>query len=165
MVNQNVFRFLMELTVIIIKSLIMKKFMPSAVAIIVMMTSTAIAQDLKEKEVPANVKAAFAKKYPDAKKISWEKEKGNYEANWGGRSGEDNSALFEPSADFVEIVIAIPVSQLPSAVAAYVSKNYKGSKIKEAGKVTDASGRHMFEAEIKGKGLIFDDKGVFIKED
>jgi len=31
--------------------------------------------------------------------------------------------------------------------------------------VTDASGKHKFEAEIKGKDLIFDEKGVFIKED
>ena len=78
---------------------------------------------------------------------------------------EDNSAVFTPSARFLEIVIAIPVDQLPSNIATYVIKNYKGAKIKEAGKVTDALGKHMFEAEIKGKDLIFDDKGAFIKED
>ena len=50
-------------------------------------------------------------------------------------------------------------------MAPYISQNFKGAKIKEAGKVTDASGKHMFEAEIKGKDLIFDEKGVFIKED
>lgn len=124
-----------------------------------------VAQDLKEKDVPVTVKAAFSHKYPAAKKVSWEKEKGNYEANWGGKSGEDNSAMFNPSAVFLELVEAIPVDQLPANIITYVSKNYKGAKIKEAGKVTDASGKHMFEAEIKGKDLIFDEKGVFIKED
>ena len=39
------------------------------------------AQDIKTKDVPANVKSAFAKKYPQATKVSWEKEKGNFEAN------------------------------------------------------------------------------------
>ena len=39
-------------------------------------------QDLKEKNVPGLVKAALMKKYPKATKVSWEKEKGNYEANW-----------------------------------------------------------------------------------
>ena len=131
----------------------------------VTISSTAIAQDLKEKDVPGAVKAAFVKKYPNTKKVSWEKEKGNYEGNWGGKSGEDNSAVFAPSGDFVEIVIAMPVNQLPTSVAPYVSKNYSGAKIKEAGKVTDTAGNHMYEVEIKGKDLIFDENGVFIKED
>ena len=125
----------------------------------------ALAQDLKQKDVPTTVRTAFAKKYPDAKKVSWEKEKGNYEANWGGKSGEDSSVTFTPSANFVEIVVAIPVSQLPASVSPYVKEYYKGAKISEAGKVTDAAGRHMYEAEIKGKDLIFDENGVFIKED
>lgn len=127
--------------------------------------SSLMAQDLKAGEVPANVKTACLKKFPAAKKISWEKEKGNYEANWGGSSGEDNSAVFTPSGEFVEIVNAIPVSQLPSSVAPYVKSHYKGASIKEAGKVTDAKGKLTYEAEIKGKDLIFDEKGVFIKED
>lgn len=129
------------------------------------LTTNLMAQDLKEKDVPKTVKNAFIKKYPGAKKVSWEKEKGNYEANWGGKSGEDNSVTFTPAAIFLEIVEAIPVSQLPSNVAPYVAKNYNGAKITEAGKVTDASGKHMFEAEIKGKDLIFDEKGIFIKAD
>ena len=145
----------------------MKKTMLSAILLIVTSVGIAIGQDLKEKDVPATVKTAFAKKYPQAKnnKVSWEKEKGNYEANWGGKSGEDNSAVFTPSANFVELVQAIPISQLPASVAPYIKQHYKGAKINEAGKVTDASGKHMFETEIKGKDLIFDEKGVFIKED
>jgi hypothetical protein len=143
----------------------MKKFLLSVFLLAGTMTGIVVAQDLKEKDVPDAVKAAFVKKYPDAKKVNWEKEKGNFEANWGGKSGEDNSAVFTPSANFVEIVVAIPVNQLPANVAPYVSAHYKGAKISEAGKVTDAAGKHMFEAEIKGKDLIFDEKGVFLKED
>ena len=40
----------------------MKKFMLSALAVIVTITNTLIAQDLKEIDVPVSVKAAFAKK-------------------------------------------------------------------------------------------------------
>jgi Putative beta-lactamase-inhibitor-like, PepSY-like len=143
----------------------MKKPMLLSIFLALAISGTAVAQDLKEKEVPPAVKAAFAKRYPDAKKVSWEKEKGNYEANWGGKSGEDNAAMFTPAAIFLEIVVAIPVNQLPASVAPYINKNYHGATIKEAGKVTDASGKHMFEAEIKGKDLIFNEKGVFVKED
>jgi predicted nucleotidyltransferase len=135
------------------------------IMLFMLMIHCTFGQDLKEKDVPMKIKLAFAKKYDHIKKVNWEKEKGNYEANWGGKSGEDNAAIFTPSGIFVEIVVAIPVNELPKHVIAYVSQNYKGATIKEAGKVTDASGKHMFEAEIKGKDLIFDGKGVFIKED
>jgi hypothetical protein len=124
-----------------------------------------MAQDIKSTAVPAAVKSAFMSKYPKATKVSWEKEKGNYEANWGGKSGEDNSAMFTPAAAFIEIVNAIPISSLPASIAPYVAKKYKGTKIKEAGKVTDAAGKTMYEAEIKGGDLIFDEKGTFIKKD
>ncbi|MDB5211818.1 MAG: hypothetical protein JWQ30_2645 [Sediminibacterium sp.] len=143
----------------------MKKTILAVLLGSVLFAGITIAQDLKEKDVPAVVKTALAKKYPAASKVSWEKEKGNFEANWGGKSGEDNSAVFTPAGAFVELVQAIPISQLPASVAPYVKLHYKGAKIIEAGKLTDASGKHMFEAEIKGKDLIFDEKGNFIKED
>ena len=126
---------------------------------------SAYAQDINTKDVPTVVKEALAKKYPQATKVSWEKEKGNYEANWGGKSGEDTSVQFTPAGAFVEEVNAIAVSQLPAEVATYVKSHYNGAKIKEAGKVTDASGKHFFEAEIKGKDLIFDESGKFVKVD
>jgi len=124
-----------------------------------------MAQNLKASQVPAQVKEALAKKYPATKKVSWEKEKGNYEANWGGRSGEDNSVQFTPTGTFIEIVKAIPVTDLPKSIAPYIKAHYNGAKIKEAGKVTDATGKTMYEAEIKGADLIFDQNGNFIKKD
>lgn len=130
-----------------------------------LLTGNVMAQDLKSSAVPFVVKTALSSKYPEAVKVRWEKEKGNYEANWGGKSGEDNSVVFTPAGSFIEIVKAISVSALPSAVAPYVATHFKGAKIKEAGKVTDAAGKTMYEAEIKGGDLIFDKKGVFIKKD
>jgi hypothetical protein len=65
----------------------------------------------------------------------------------------------------VEIVKAIVVSDLPKNVAPYVAAHYKGARIKEAGKVTDAAGKTMYEAEIKGGDLIFDENGNFLKKD
>jgi hypothetical protein len=121
------------------------------------------AQDLKTSNVPKLVKSALKKKYPEATKVSWEKEKGNYEANWGGKSGEDNSVQFTPSGDFIEMVKAIPVSQLPKPVTEYVKDHYKGAKITEAGKVTDVNGKLSYEAEVNKKDIVFDENGKFIK--
>lgn len=141
----------------------MKKIVMTAA--IALMAGGLQAQDLKPKDIPAVVKEGLVKKYPEATKVSWEKEKGNYEANWGGKSGEDNSALFKPDGTFVEIVKAISISALPKNVAPYIKEHYKGAKIREAGKITDAAGKTMYEAEIKGGDLIFDENGIFIKKD
>ncbi len=119
----------------------------------------------KKITVPAVVEDACMKKYPDSKTqhVTWEKENGNYEANWGGKDGEANSVQYTPTGNFIEIVKAIPVSELPQNVTTYVNQHYKGTKITEAGKVTDAKGNTSYEAEVKGKDVIFDKDGNFVK--
>ena len=62
-------------------------------------------------------------------------------------------------------VEAMPVAQLPAGVTDYVHSHYPGAKITEAGKVTDAEGKTRYEAEVKGKDLLFDEKGNFLKFD
>ena len=128
-------------------------------------TVSAMAQHIKNTEVPAAVRSALSKKYPDATGVSWEKEKGNFEANWGGKSKEDNSVIFAPDGAFVEMVVAMPVSSLPTGVATYVKAHYPGAKISEAGKITDAKGKTGYEVEVKGKDLVFDENGNFVKID
>ena len=109
------------------------------------------------------VTSAFHKKYAEAKNVTWEKEDGNYEANWGGKSGEDHSVQFTPSGTFIEIVNAIAVNQLPANVSNYIKQHYNGAKITEAGKVTDANGKLSYEAEVHGKDISFDENGNFVK--
>ncbi|HTR31690.1 MAG TPA: PepSY-like domain-containing protein [Puia sp.] len=143
----------------------MKRLILSAVAFGCLLSIPSAAQRVKSTDVPAAVKAALQKKYPSASGVTWEKEKGNFEANWGGASKEDLSVLFTPAGVFVEQVAAMPVAKLPAAVTAYVHTHYAGAKITEAGKVTDAEGHTRYEAEVKGKDLVFDEKGNFIKVD
>ncbi|HEX7458387.1 MAG TPA: PepSY-like domain-containing protein [Ginsengibacter sp.] len=143
----------------------MKKIL-SLLAILLALNNSTFSQGNERHEkikVPAVVKSALYKKYADAKKVTWEKENGNYEANWGGKSGEDNSVQFKPDGDFIEIVQAIPINKLPESIIMYVNKHYKGSKITEAGNVTDAEGNTFYEVEIKGKDFIFNENGKFVK--
>ena len=123
------------------------------------------AQKLKNNDVPAAVRSALLNKYPEANNVYWEKEHGNYEANWGGKSHENNSVQFTPSGDFIEYVKAIPVSGLPKEVGEYVKTHYNGAKITEAGKVTDAHGKTFYEAEVHKKDIVFDEHGKFVKEE
>lgn len=117
--------------------------------------------------VPAAVKSANMKKYPQSKMhhITWEKENGNYEANWGGKDGEANSVQYTPSGNFIEIVKAIPVSQLPKSADSYIKGHYKNAKFGDVGKVWDAKGKISYEVEINRKDVIFDENGNFVKEE
>ena len=73
--------------------------------------------------VPSVVKNANMQKYPESKKyhVTWEKENGNYEANWGGKDGEANSVQYTPSGSFIEIVKAIPCKRT-SPTCVYLCK-------------------------------------------
>jgi len=62
----------------------MKKIIGLA-AILFALSSTSFAQENENNEhmsVPAKVKSALKQKYPEARNVGWEKENGNYEANW-----------------------------------------------------------------------------------
>src|ERR1700755_1640956 len=135
----------------------MKRSIIAVAIALCLAAGTASAQKVKGADVPGTVKSALVRKFPSATNVTWEKEKGNFEANWGGRSKEDNSVLFTPDGAFVEIVVGIPVGDLPLGAAMYLKEPYPGAKITEAGKVTDAKGNIGYEAEVKGKDLVFDE--------
>ncbi len=140
-------------------------------AILFAMSSATFAQENEGSnehiKVPAVVKNANMKKYPESKKyhITWETEKGNYEANWGGKDGEANSVTYTPSGTFVEIVKEIPVSQLPKSADSYIKEHYKNAKFGDVGKVLDAQGKTSYEVEINRKDVIFDANGNFVKSE
>ncbi len=120
-------------------------------------TTVAMAQNT---EVPANVKAAFAKNYATATHVKWEKEHGKYEV--GFDNGADHmSVLYNDKAVAEEIETAIPESKLPEKVRKYATA--KG-KIKEAAIIVKADGSKVYEAEVNHTDLLFDMNGNFLKE-
>ncbi len=139
----------------------MKKLLMS-VMVITVIAFAASAQKTDAAKVPAAVKAAFAKQYPGAK-VKWEKEDSKYEADFD-HNGHEMSAVFEANGTMTESEMEINVSELPASVAAYVKEHHKGASIKEAAKITKANGEVNYEAEVKGKDLIFDAEGKFLKE-
>jgi hypothetical protein len=120
------------------------------------------AQKLDASKVPAQVKSAFSSKYPGVQNVNWEKENGLYEASYK-KDGQSCSALFKSDGTFTESEIDIKVAELPAAATEYLNEHFKGIEIKEASKITKASGEIMYEAAIKGKDVIFDSGGKFIK--
>jgi hypothetical protein len=74
----------------------MKKIILNTTICCLLVSGMLLAQKVKSSHVPATAIKALMQKYPAAAKITWEKEHGNYEANWGGKSGEDMSVTFTP---------------------------------------------------------------------
>jgi len=122
-----------------------------------------IAQKIESSKVPADVKTSFAKQYPNVKNAGWEMENGQYEASFKDKSAS-HSAVFAKDGTFIESEIDIKTDELPPASLDYMKAHYKSSPIKEAAKITKADGTMNFEAAIKGKDIIFDQHGKFIKE-
>jgi len=124
-------------------------------------TIAACGQKLKEKDVPAAVKEAFQKQFGGAKEVEWEKEEGKFEVEFE-QNHKEMSAVFTASGALEETEVEIKKEELPASVLSYVSQNYKGEKIKEAAKITKANGEINYEAEVKGKDLMFDANGNFL---
>lgn len=126
--------------------------------------SLAACDGIRSKDVPAPVKDKFASLYPAMKEPDWEKEKENYEAGFKDASGKEASVLIDASGKLLETETGVEVTELPKTVTDYVAAKYKGSAIKEAARIENADGVMTYEAEVKGKDLIFDSKGNFLKE-
>ncbi len=132
------------------------------IAVLLLAGLHASAQKMDASKVPDAVKKSFTGKVPAAADVKWEKEKGNYEANY--KVGNQNkSSTFAPDGAWLETENSIAATSLPAAAVEYLAKNYKGEKIKEAAQITLANGETRYEAEIKGTDVIFDAKGTFIK--
>lgn len=128
--------------------------------IAVFITAAATAQ---KSGAPTTAKAAFAKTYPNATKVKWEKEDGNYEVTFVDK-GNELSAIYNADGVFQEIEHEMKVAELPASVAAYMKEHYKGITVKSAAKITKANGSVMYEAAVKGKDVLFDANGKFVKE-
>lgn len=119
----------------------------------------------KKVTVPANVKEAFAKDFPE-KKAKWEMEDGDYEAHLK-INGSDASAIYDKKGHRKAVELTIATSELPTDVLEYVKKKYPTSKIVETAKTTDDKNAVTYEAAIGKNGktfdLIFDSNGKFIK--
>ena len=123
----------------------------------------AIAQKMDQSKVPAAVKSAFSTNFSEITNATWEKEHGNYEANFS-QGGKKMSVTYDGKGTLLEAETEMAISQLPASVAAYIEKNYAGQKIKHASAIKMSNGTLNFEAEVNGKDLIFDRSGKFIKE-
>ena len=134
----------------------------SIVIALCLVSTQAMAQKINASKVPTAVKATFSQNFPSVKDMKWEKEKGNYEANF--KDGVNKmSATFTPSGNLMETEKDIAINSLPANAAQYIKSHYSGASIKEAAELTMPDGTTRYEAEVKGMDVIFDNTGTFMK--
>ncbi|TDG36157.1 hypothetical protein EZJ43_09115 [Pedobacter changchengzhani] len=121
------------------------------------LVNIAQAQKLKAEKVPMAVRNAFTKLHPTAK-VKWELEKKDYEAGFI-LGGKETTEVYSINGVLKETEVTIKLSEFPMAVMAKL----KNLKITEAAKITRADGSVVYEAEVKGKDLLFDKDGKSIK--
>ena len=114
------------------------------------------AQKLRSSKIPAAVKTAFATAQPSVKKVNWSKEDANFEAGFDNAQGKDMSVVITPTGEILETELEITFAELPQAAQTAL----KGKKVSETAKITDAKGNVKYEAEVRGKDLLFDMNGV-----
>jgi hypothetical protein len=146
--------------------------MKKIIAIIALIAAVGLhgfSQEKEEKEekhkkitVPKEVESSFAKHYPGTK-AKWELEDGKYEAMFK-INGKEASAVFDAKGVMEESEVEISSSELPASTAEYMKTHYKGVTVKEVAKITKSSGEINYEVAVKGKDLIFDAGGKFLKE-
>lgn len=128
---------------------------------VLLISSFSFAQKSKKK-IPEIVKVTLKKKYPTVKDVKWDKENTNYEANFTVNK-VDNSVLINEKGELLETEVNLNIQELPASVLVYISKNYKGEKVKEAAKIVNAKGEVIYEAEVGGKDLLFNAGGKYLK--
>jgi hypothetical protein len=97
------------------------------------------------------------------KKVNWDKEKENYEAEFV-HNKQELSVTYNAEGKKLETETEIPVSQLPTAVHQYINTKKLG-KVREASKIEKADGSVEYEAEVNGTDYIFDQHGKFLKSE
>ncbi|MGE0567671.1 MAG: PepSY-like domain-containing protein [Bacteroidia bacterium] len=136
-------------------------------AIALGLTAIGYSQNLKESEVPAAVKNSFKGIYNNATVTKWEKEDGQYEAEFTWE-GKKTDAIFNEGGEFQFQEQEVEINTLPKAVKDAVVKKYVGFTINEAELVVDPTGVGFFQLELKnGKNEIeiqIQDNGELIKE-
>ncbi len=140
------------------------KYLSSALILIFVLSMSVSAQkEAKAMKTPKSVTDAFAKLYPKATDVKWEKEGDEeFEANFKD-NGTEISVVMDDDGKLQETETVISISDLPKSVAPYIEKKYAGYTVIGAAKIVNAKGTVTYEAEIKKeeikKEVIFNQNG------
>jgi hypothetical protein len=120
------------------------------------------------KNVPAKVKTSFNNKFPEVKKVSWDKENAHeWEAEFK-MNGQEYSANFATDGTWKETEYRVKVAALPKAVKSTLESEFKGYNV-EMAEVSETHEGKVFEIKIENDEhemeVVIDGNGKVIKNE
>ncbi len=117
--------------------------------------------------VPEAVKTAFKQRFPQVKKVEFDRERnGEYEAEFK-ENGVKMSANFTADGIWRETETEIKVAELPTAVTQAIAAKYPKAKVVGAAKIETADKGTHYEADLKTGAkkseILFDEAGNVVK--
>jgi len=141
--------------------------MKNLIVVLIMIFAVTISAQEKNAKIPNKVIESFTSSHPNIKKLIWDKEGNNYEANYE-QDGKKYSAVVDKKGNILETETDIDISELPKGAEKYIKQNYKGYKLSGAAKIVDDKNNVKYEAEISKdkvhKDVIFDKSGKPIEK-
>ena len=118
-------------------------------------------------DAPKVVKDAFAKKFPNATNVKWDKENDHeYEAGFKV-DGKSFSANYSDKGEWLETESTVEFAAAPIKVQKAFTANHKNAKIKATAKIETSKGETKYEVEfMNGKKTVeemYKEDGTIIK--
>ncbi|MCF6185068.1 MAG: PepSY-like domain-containing protein [Bacteroidales bacterium] len=102
----------------------------------------------QKENIPVKVKTTFSQKFPNAKKVKWDKEgKSEWEAEFK-MNGKEYSANFAVDGTWKETEHEIQKSEIPAIVKNTINTEFAGYKIKEA-EISETVEGKVYEFELR----------------
>jgi Putative beta-lactamase-inhibitor-like, PepSY-like len=122
------------------------------------------AQNLTEAQVPTDVTAAFAAKFPGAKP-EWEKKGEEYHAEFKLQK-EDFSACFTSMGGWLRTENQVPESALPVVILEALKKDYPTYKLAQANRIDNANATITYKTYLEhndmGMEVLYTTEGVVL---
>ena len=132
-------------------------------------TSCSQAQSIREADVPQAVMSQFQQKFPDAKSVEWSKESASELEAEFKMNGEEMSANFSNTGEWLETETEIKEKDLPEAVKNTLTSQYADYKVEESEQVSTPEQSKAYEVEIeKGETtleVVLDPSGKVVKQE
>lgn len=131
-----------------------------------LVTTFAMAQDLKTSDLPMAVSDAFAQGNANATDVEWKKDSDNYKVEFDmGRM--EHEIWYSASGEVVKKEQDIAASELPQAIKDAIKSKYPDHRIDDV-EMKWANNETTYEVELeKGKEdwkLVFDPNGMIVHE-
>jgi hypothetical protein len=120
------------------------------------------AQVIKEKEVPAAVKESCMKNFAGATDVKWKKVGNDYACTFK-KMGTPMHCKMTKMGKVLETGEEIKESALPSSIMNYLNLHHKNQVVTSIFKVKTNEGKVMYQMEVQGKEMTFDEKGKLMK--